>query len=77
MIVTRPIMTTEPDLLLNKENLALIITDLAKSEIKRISPPQSGWTHNLLESIEYNEIAANGWEAFLGDTNCWIGSSEV
>lgn len=77
MIVTRPVTTKEPDLLINNENLELIITDLARSEIKRISPPLNGWTHALLESIVYDEISADGWEAFLGDTNCWIGSSEV
>lgn len=77
MIVTRPIKTSELDLLTNNENQLLIITDLGKVEIKRIPPPKGGWSHEKLEAINFNEISPHGWEAYLGDTGTWIGGSEV
>jgi hypothetical protein len=77
MIVTRPINISETNLLINKEAQPLIITDLEKYEIKRIPAPQDGWTHDKLESIDFNNFAPDGWEAFLGDLSTWIGGSEI
>jgi hypothetical protein len=77
MIVTRKLNSSEPDLLLNNENLELTIHDLDKVLITSISAPEGGWTHDKLEAIDYQTIAPFGWEAYLGNTECWIGGSEV
>jgi hypothetical protein len=77
MIISRPTSKSESDLLFKHEHLPLIITDLSKEEIKTISAPEGGWTHDKLEAIDYYQLAPYGWEAFLGNTEHWIGGSEV
>ena len=76
MIVTRKLNNTEQDLLLGRENHILIITDIASDKIKNISAPTGGWTHSALEAIEYATTFPFGWDAYLGDKEHWIGSSE-
>lgn len=77
MIVTRKLNSSESDLLLNKENLDLILLDLDKAEVSRIDAPQGGWTHDKLEAIDCNALAPFGWDAYLGNTDNWVGGSEV
>jgi hypothetical protein len=76
VIVTRPINNGEPDLLIGFECLALIIHDLNGNEVAKVTPPNSHWTHDALESLDIYAYGPYGWDAYLGDNN-WIGSSEV
>ncbi len=80
MIVTRAKNTQELDLLLGKERETFILTDLDNKIILQIESPSSGWTHDLLEMQELQlskEIWSDGWNAFLGGLDYWIGSSEL
>jgi hypothetical protein len=77
MIVTRSLNEQEKDLLINNEHLELIIHGLDEREVYRTPAPKSGWSHEVLESIDYNMHSPFGWEAYLGSTENWIGSSEV
>ena len=73
-IVARKLSDNEPDLLIGHEHEDLIITDLDKVTLKVIRPPTNGWTHDILESINYYSIN-DAWDAYLGKQ--WIGCSEV
>ena len=75
MIISRPINYSEIDLLIGNEHQCLIIKDLDGYITKEINAPKSGYTHELLEVIDYFIYSPNGWDAYLG--NIWIGSSEV
>ncbi len=75
MIVTRPMLITEPDLLKGHEQAVLWIVDLDGRGLAQYSPPSSGWTHETLELIGETLSARCGWEAYLN--NQWVGSSEV
>lgn len=75
MIITRPINSSEPDLLKGCTLRSLNIKDLSGKLICTIEAPTDEWTHDLLEAIEYDVIAPYGWDAYLQDD--WIGSSEV
>lgn len=74
MIVVRPLHDTEPDLLVGYEHQALVIKDMDEKEIHRMDAPKDGWSHDKLETIDYDSISPE-WDAYLG--NQWIGSSEV
>lgn len=76
-IVARPLHLAEPDLLVGHEHDALIITGPDGEELQQVQPPATGWTHDLLESIDYNTIAPFCWDAYLGSLAHWIGSSET
>ncbi|APX10020.1 hypothetical protein PPW95_25125 (plasmid) [Vibrio parahaemolyticus] len=78
MIITRPYSNKEKDLLVGNENLTVVITDLLEIELKQIQAPETGWTHDLLESlnVELNNDYPDGWDAHFSNGN-WIGSSEV
>ncbi|HAS8195750.1 TPA: hypothetical protein I7682_17870 [Vibrio vulnificus] len=76
MIVARPLLPGEPDLLKGNETAKLIITNLDGQVIGCFTP--SGlWTHDELESFEFGKLDPEnlGWDAYLGER--WIGSSEV
>ena len=75
MIISRPINHSEIDLLIGNEHQCLIIKDLEGKITKEIYAPQGGYTHELLELIDYFIYSPNGWDAYLGDG--WIGSSEI
>ena len=74
-IVSRPLNHNEPDLLIGNEHQCLIIKDLDSNVVAKIHAPHSGYTHDLLESVDYFAHSPDGWEAYLGSV--WIGSSEV
>ncbi|EJL6419995.1 TPA: hypothetical protein SLZ57_003506 [Vibrio cholerae] len=74
MIVTRPSNDQEPDLLVGFERQPLVVKDLDGKDIHRVDAPDNGWTHDILERIDYYCISAQ-WDAYLGEQ--WIGSSEV
>lgn len=76
MIITRP-LKNDADLLTGHERKNLTVCDLSNNIVKTIHPPASGWTHTLLENINYNKIAPTGWNAFLAWPELWIGSSEI
>lgn len=76
MIITRPIKDEE-DLLCGNEFKKLIITNLGGEICATIEPPKDGWTHSALENISYDEHSPHGWDAYLGSTDEWVGSSEV
>lgn len=69
----------EPDILSPLRNENLIITDLEKKELSRISPVNGPWTHEKLEQVAQelydNRITRHGADAYLGDQ--WVGSTEV
>jgi len=76
MIITRPIHQETNDLLIGYESADLIVTDLDGVVRAKISP-RSKWTHDLLEKLDLCQYSPGGWNAYLGDTSCWIGSSEI
>lgn len=75
MLVAKPINDTEKDLLIGNESKELVIQDLDGHIVQKISAPVNGWTHEILDKIDFSETSASGWDAFLGKQ--WIGSSEV
>ena len=75
MIVTRAITDNEQDLLVGFEQLPLLVTCTGGTLISKTEPPAGGWTHETLEDADYPEDEA--WDAYLGTTLHWIGSSEV
>ena len=75
MIVARSTSPVEPDLLLGHELTALCIFDLDGVEQISYPPPLGGWSHSVLECMDYDSVSPDGWDAYLGDQ--WIGSSEV
>ena len=77
MIVARIMGAETNDLLAGNEHKDIIIFDLNDEFIDCKEPPEGGWSHDLLEAIEYDEIAPNGWDAYLGVKDNWIGGSEV
>ena len=77
MIVTRRLSDNEQDRLINKEQLDLIVQDLGDALQHKQAAPKNGWTHDALEAIDYDSLAPFGWNAYLGHTDNWIGSSEV
>ncbi|HAS6097504.1 TPA: hypothetical protein I7145_23125 [Vibrio vulnificus] len=74
MIVARPLNDHEPDLLVGFERQPLVVKDLDGKEIYRIDAPDNGWSHDVLESIDFYSISTQ-WDAYLGEQ--WVGSSEV
>ncbi|MCG3740697.1 hypothetical protein [Vibrio cincinnatiensis] len=74
MIVARPLNDHEPDLLVGFDRQPLIVKNLDGKEIHRIDAPGDGWSHDVLESIDFYCISPQ-WDAYLGEQ--WIGSSEV
>ncbi|EGQ9284290.1 hypothetical protein F7U66_00285 [Vibrio parahaemolyticus] len=74
-IVAKALFQGEEDLLIGHENEVLIIMNLDQIPVKRISPPNGGWTHDELEKVDYYGISPDGWDAFIGHQ--WMGSSEV
>lgn len=80
MIVVRPKSRREPDLLLGCEHNTLMFTDLDGHIIQQHTPPGDGWSHQLLEDIAGvlpEQVQRDGWDAYLGNKDNWIGSSEV
>ncbi|MDC5708415.1 hypothetical protein [Vibrio europaeus] len=75
MIVARPLHPSEPDLLVGYAHHDLVIKNMDGEQCLSVKAPQSGWTHDLLEQYDYDAVAKEGWDAYLG--NQWIGSSEV
>lgn len=76
MIVARP-KQNEPDLLAGNELCNLIISDLNGLVVETVHPPADGWTHDKLEAVSYDTICPYGWDAYLGNKDNWVGSSEV
>ncbi len=74
-MIARPITMDEPDLLIGGEFMPLRIANLDGVDVVKLSPPEGGWTHDVLESIDYDAISPDGWDVHLGPQ--WIGSSEV
>ena len=74
MIIARPVLPGEPDLLPGFEGATLKLIGANGGEVARYSAPSSGWTHDALEALEH-EFTLYQWDAYLGDQ--WIGSSEV
>ncbi|MBP2834740.1 hypothetical protein [Dickeya parazeae] len=77
MIVARPWYDHEPDLLAGCESLSLIVKDLDGNIVGIFPPPSGGWTHDALESFDYDALSHDAWDAYLGCDANWIGSSEV
>ena len=75
MIVSRPVRSGEPDLLIGHEYCPLWIIDLQGELMALYCAPNGGWTHDALECVDYFSVSPDGWEAYLGKQ--WIGSSEV
>lgn len=75
MIITRPINDSEPDLLIGFEQNDLIIKDLDSNVVATITSNKNGWTHDALETFDFDSYSPFGWVAYLGEE--WIGSSEV
>jgi len=76
MIITRPIHQETNDLLIGYEFAELIVTDLEGAVCTKLSP-RTKWTHDLLEKLDLFQYSPDGWNAYLGDTSNWIGSSEI
>ena len=76
-VVSRPIHHDEPDLLVGLEFEKLLITDLDNNVLTEAPAPTSGWTHDLLEKYESDQISLPAWELYLKDFDNWIGGSEV
>lgn len=80
-IVSRPIMPSEPDLLLGNEQNMLIIRNLEATSFIEVEPPHGGWTHDALgHAVKHPDVlgflrANGGADAYLGSG--WIGSTEV
>lgn len=77
MIVTRPVGNESDDLLTGHEQSDLLLYDLNDQFMIRKSPPCGGWTHEELEAFDCYQHSPQGWNAYLGTTANWIGSSEV
>ncbi len=77
MLVTRPIGNETNDLLSGKEFKDLMVYNLEGGLEARQKPPLDGWCHHSLEALSIDEMPPNGWNAYLGDKDCWVGSSEV
>jgi hypothetical protein len=75
-IVSRP-FGHEPDLLTGSEFAVLIICDLDGKSLLEVNSPAEGWSHDALEAFDYYQVSPDGWDAYLGSNNHWIGSSEV
>lgn len=73
-IIVRP-QRNEPDILSGQEHLPLTILDLTDNVVVVIPAPSNGWNIEMLESVDCDEAAPFGWNAYLGDR--WIGSSEL
>lgn len=74
MIVSKPVMPGEPDLLEGnmQETLSFVLND--GSKLVELPAPVVGWTHETIEEMVPSEPGVV-WDAFLGIH--WIGSSEV
>ncbi len=87
-IITKPLNTTEPDLLAGRAGFDLHITrhpELLGSDEKAPAPvvikaPAGGWTHDALEQAGEQYVEG---EAHLVSpepslvANTWVGSSEI
>lgn len=81
-IVARPKTKKEPDLLKGYEKCSLLFTDANEEPFKVLTPPDLGWTHDLLEAEEGklpDDIHKQVWDAYFVDgvERVWIGSSEI
>lgn len=76
MVITRPLENETNDLLEGLEMCDLLIFE-GESLIRKETAPTTGWTHELLESYPFDYYSPYVWDAYLGDKNQWIGSSEV
>lgn len=74
MIITRPTPHRNTDLLSGREHDLLEIRDLEGNLIQELNPSKGGWTHEMLEAIDYSLISPLGWVVYLGGV--FIGSSE-
>lgn len=74
MIITRPNPHRNTDLLKGREHALLEIKDLEENIIQTLRPSKGGWTHEILESIDYSMLSPLGWVVYLGEV--FIGSSE-
>ncbi|NHR04361.1 hypothetical protein HA052_04040 [Chromobacterium haemolyticum] len=74
MIVSKPVMPGEPDLLEGhtQETLSFVLDD--GSTLLEYPAPTVGWTHETIENLAPVEPGL-AWDALLGTH--WIGSSEV
>lgn len=72
MIITRPLLTNEADLLVGNECEQLRFTSDDGAILICIDAPRTGWRHDQIETIP---PPPSPWDAWLGKT--WIGSSEV
>jgi hypothetical protein len=77
MIVSRPVGNEINDLLIGCEKNDLLVCDLEDNLVLCQKSPESGWTHDALESFDYYQYSPYGWDAYLGHKDNWIGSSEV
>ncbi|AEH16194.1 hypothetical protein Sbal117_4556 (plasmid) [Shewanella baltica OS117] len=77
MIVSRPINNENNDLLVGCEQSCLLIRDLKDNLVLCQKAPDGGWTHDALEAFDYYQYSPYGWDAYLGNKDNWIGSSEV
>ncbi|MFM2588167.1 hypothetical protein [Vibrio sp. TBV020] len=75
MIVSKPVRSNEPDLLIGHEHQPLRIVNLQGELVAQYCASVSGWTHDALECVDYFSVSPDGWDAYLSDQ--WIGSSEV
>ena len=64
----------EPDILTGIENGTLEIRSLTGGLILTIAAPNTGWTHESLDSVQPEE-AMFGADAYLDEH--WVGSTEV
>lgn len=81
-IVARPKTKNEPDLLIGYEKWHLFFTDEDGEPFKVVTPPDLGWTHDLLEAEERklpDDIHKQIWDVYLvnGAQRMWIGGSEI
>lgn len=77
MIVTRPTGSETNDLLDGHEFKDLMVFNLEGELVARQNPPYDGWCHDSLEALSIDDMSPNGWNAYLGDKDYWVGSSEV
>lgn len=71
------ILEGENDILSSIKNEILYIVSLDGILMEKITPPEQGWTHSLLEKqakiLEHK--TSLGADAFIGSK--WVGSTEV